>query len=148
VSLERCHLENLATHGLLVSDQFPSSGVCPNGFRVNKVRIDGVHVTGMGMIGMARTDLIPQGVQPLAGESGEKLRRMLGPNVPAYAIIFPTLWVREQLGKWLVYDGQIKYPGGIQSTFCAEFETPAAAVEAILDYLGSSTGSTVSRADS
>src|SRR5438128_8910852 len=103
MELARCHLERLAAQGLLVSAQFPPYGVCPNGYRVLKPCADGRDVCGRSWSVMAGTDLLPQGVQQLSGEDGDKLGQNLGPPAITFAVEGPGLWIREEAGHWLVY---------------------------------------------
>jgi hypothetical protein len=132
MSLERHHLERIAALGLLVSPQYPSHGVCPNGYRVFKPCADGKDTCGRFMMG--RADLLPQGVQHLSREDGDRMRRLLGPTAIVFAVEGAGCWVREEAGRWLVYDGDVAFPAGIRSTFRREFDSPEKAVQAIREF--------------
>jgi hypothetical protein len=134
MELARCHLELLASEGLLVSEQFPARGVCPNGYRVFKPCADGRDVCRRSWGVGTGTGLLPRGVRQLSGVDGEKLRQILGPTVATYAVEGPGLWIRGEAGRWLVYDGDVRYPGGVIPSFRWEFDSADEAVVALLGF--------------
>jgi hypothetical protein len=137
MALERRHLEHLAAHGLLVSERFPPESVCPGGFLMCKGRRDGTATSG-NELWIGSPALIPTNVPQLseATDLGTRARKTLGYEIPIFAVEGVKLWVHEEAGRWLVYDGDVSFPGGIVPTFRWEFDTPEAAVDAILSFFG------------
>ena len=136
MALARSHLERLAAAGLLVSEQLPAIAVCPGGFKIHKARRDGLLVCGSDLWA-GDVAVLPAGVQEVteATDLGARVRRTFaGVPHPLFVVDGPGLWIHEEGGQWQVYDGDVCYPGGIHPSFRWVFDTPEAAMEAILSF--------------
>ena len=136
MSLGRVHLERLAAGGLLVSEQFPSHAYCPGGFLIHKAKADGMLGSG-NELWAVNVSVTPTGVRQVTEETemGARLRqRWSGITTPLFVTEGLGLWIHGEAERWHVYDGDILIPGGICPSFRWTFDTPKAAVDAILAF--------------